>query len=259
MHDKFSLAGKTALITGATRGIGKATTLMFQSLGARVLAVARTAAALEELREEAKDGEEIEICAGDVSTTEGRCSVIEHVERCFGESLDCLVNNVGTNVRKGVDDYPLEDLRKLMAINTESAFELSKGLKSKLTAARGASIVNVSSVSSLNVVGTSTVGYAMTKGALDNLTRWLAVAWAPDAIRVNGVHPWYTLTELTAKLYERTELVSAVEAVTPLDRWAKPEEIGAAIAFLCMPAAGYITGVQLPVDGGYMAHGIAPV
>ena len=256
----FSLAGHRALVTGATKGIGRATVESFVGLGAEVIAVARTQADLDELAESFPGGE-VTTCAADVARAEGRAEVERAVERRFGGSrpLTTLVNNVGTNIRKGLDDYPLADLRQLMAVNVESAFELTKALKSALAGATNPAVVNVSSVASLDVVGVSTVGYAMTKGALDNLTRWLAVEWAPLGIRVNGVHPWYTRTELTAPLLEREELRRHVEAATPLGRVAEAGEIAAAIAYLAMPAASYVTGHQLVVDGGYRQFGIGSI
>ena len=261
MTHPFTLAGRRALVTGATKGIGRATVELFLALGAEVLAVARTAADLEEAAAGWSEVGTVYTCAADLATEAGRAAAVATAGRCFGGSRPptTLVNNVGTNIRKGVDEFELDDLRRLTAVNVESAFGLARALRSELARADGASVVNVSSVASLDVVGLSTVGYAMTKGALDNLTRWLAVAWAPAGIRVNGVHPWYTRTELTAPLLEREGLREHVERATPLGRVAEAAEVAAAIAYLAMPAAGYVTGHGLVVDGGYRALGIAPL
>lgn len=258
--NQFDLLGHKALITGATKGIGKATVALFLELGAEVLAVARTKADLEELAagfSEASNN--LYTCSADVATPEGRTEIVEVARASFGESLSTLVNNVGTNIRKETDNYPLEDLHRLMAVNTDAAFELCKAFRQNLSNTPNASIINVSSVSSINVVGTSTIGYAMSKGALDNMTRWLAVDWAKQGIRVNGVHPWYTKTELTKSLLENESLLKAVEQATPLKRCATTREVASAIAFLAMPAASYITGIQLPVDGGYLSLGLSNI
>ncbi len=256
---EFTLNGHTALVTGATKGIGRATVDAFLRLGAEVVAVARTEADLVLAKAEWKQLGRVHICAADVATVAGREAVRDYCGQTTGGGISTLVNNVGTNIRKELDSYPLEDLRRLMAINVESAFELSKMLKPQLQHANNASIINVSSVAALNVVGTSTVAYAMSKGALDNLTRWLAVEWGRDGIRVNGVHPWYTRTELTAPLLAREELLQAIKQATPLSRCAEAAEVANAIAFLAMPAASYITGIQLPVDGGYLIQGIVHI
>ena len=259
-HPLFTLTGRTALVTGATQGIGRATVGLLLELGARVLAVARTAPDLEARHREWSALGEAHVLAADLATEAGRAATIAEVGARFGESLDVLVNNVGTNIRKPVDDYPLTDVQRLMAVNVESAYGLAQGLRELLMdSAGGGCVVNVSSVASVNVVGTSTVGYAMSKGALDNLTKWLAVAWGRRGVRVNAVLPWYTRTELTAELLERAELRGAVEAVTPLGRVAEAREVAAAIAMLCMPGASYINGATLAVDGGYLVRGIGQV
>jgi Tropinone reductase 1 len=266
----FSLGGKTALITGASKGIGRATTQLFLELGAEVIAVARQESGLVLAKAEWEKSGLVHLCPADVATEAGRAKIVNICHELFaGRGLDVLVNNVGINIRKPVEDYPLSDLQRIMSVNVEGAFELSKALKPVLAKAAknqqlnsrqgSSSIINVSSVSSLDVVGTSTIAYAMSKGALDNMTRWLGVSWAAEAIRVNSVHPWYTYTELTRELLADDALAVHVKSATPLGRIAEAAEVANAIAFLAMPAASYITASQLIVDGGYLGQGIKPL
>ncbi len=189
----------------------------------------------------------------DVSTDEGRQRVIEAVRH--GGRLDVLVNNVGTNIRKPTAEFTSDDFRRLFDINLASAWELTRALLPMLRESKG-SIVNVSSVSAVTVATMSTSLYAMTKAAMDHMTRFLAVEEGKHGVRINSVQPWYIKTPLTAGVLADEEKLKRILSSTPMARLGEPEDVARAIAFLAMPASGWMTGVSMPVDGGFLALGI---
>ncbi|MDU0369826.1 SDR family oxidoreductase [Hymenobacter endophyticus] len=251
---RWSLRGRTAVITGASKGIGAAVAAELLRFGATVLAVARTAPDLEEqVAQWQQQGLAAHAVAADVSTAAGRAQVLAAVQQ-LGNGLHMLVNNVGTNIRKPTVDYSEDEYRRLLATNLESAWELSRDVQPLLAATGAGSIVNISSVAGLTHVRTGAI-YGMTKAALVQLTRNLAVEWAGQGIRVNCVAPWYIRTPLAASVLQNEAYLRDVLSRTPAGRIGEPEEVAAAVAFLCLPAAAYITGQTLAVDGGFTVNG----
>ena len=154
-------------------------------------------------------------------------------------------------------EYTSEDFHTIIAVNLESAFNLSRMLYPRLkTSKNGPSIINVSSINSQRVIRFTSAMYTASKAALEQLSNYLAVEWAPIGIRVNSVHPWATRTPLAADAFHKNpDIEAGIQKATPIGRIAEPEEVANVVAFLAMPASSYVTGVNLAVDGGFSKLG----
>lgn len=253
---RWSLRGRSALVTGGTKGIGLAVAEELLRLGADVTIVARTAldvaATVEALSALGTPGRVHGVTA-DVTTREGREQLFASLA-ARSAALDVLVNNVGTNVRRAFVDYADDELERVLQVNLVSALHVTRAAHPLLARSGSAAVVSVASVAGLVMVR-SGIPYGASKAALVQATRGLAVEWAPQGIRVNAVAPWYTETPLAAPVLGDPALRAAILARTPNGRIATPEEVAAPIAFLCLPAASYVTGACLTVDGGFLANG----
>jgi len=257
MHtSRWKLDGQLALVTGGSAGIGRAIAQELLGLGARVRIVARGADALDDARAELQDAfpdGDIQALAADMADDEQRRQMLDWVED-EGDGLHILVNNAGGNLTRAAQEYAEDEWREIFEINLFSAFELSRYAYPLLTRHPASCIVNVGSVCGLTHVR-SGAPYGMSKAALHQMTRNLAVEWADDGVRVNAVAPWYIRTRRTSGKLSNPDYLDEVLERTPLGRVGEVEEVAAAAAFLCLPAASYITGQCLAVDGGFTQYG----
>ncbi|KJE96005.1 tropinone reductase [Capsaspora owczarzaki ATCC 30864] len=269
---RWRLDGRTAIVTGGSKGIGRGCVLELLALGARVLVVARGESSLNDLRSELTSNAAItsaaavgahqqspvvdrfETLSADLSTAEGVERVVARARELFGGSLDILVNNVGTNVRKKAIEYTEAEYHKVLSTNLESTFMLSVKLHDLLRrSATGGSVVCIGSVAGITAMRTG-VPYAMTKAAMIQMCKNLAGEWAGDNIRVNCVAPWYIRTPLVAPVLSNETFMNEVIARTPMKRVGEIEEISGVVAFLCMTPSSFVTGQTMSVDGGMTVY-----
>ena len=272
---RWRLDGATALVTGATAGIGASTVEELCALGASVFMCARKGVepCVRAWRER---GLQVAGVEADVSTSEGRKSLVAAVAAHFGGGgLHVFVSNVGTNIRKPSVEYTDEEFAHVLGTNFTATyscaspllrlcavccsrlapFAVCQQLKPLLTPQ--ASIVFNSSVAGVVAISSGSI-YAATKSARVQLARSLACEWGREGVRVNGVAPWYTDTPLAAPVLADPARLGVILARTPLGRVASAEEVASAIVFLCLPAASYITGQTIVVDGGFSVNGACP-
>lgn len=246
---KWDLNGRKALVTGGSKGIGKAIVAEFLELGAEVLFTARNAEEVSVVEEHFKvKGFLIYGLMADVTSIDHRQRVKKWITQKWGR-LDLLVNNAGINIRKSSNEYTSEEFRRVLETDLIAPFELSTELFPLLRKSLNASIVNLASVAGL-VDAQTGAPYGMSKSGLIQLSRNLACEWATHNIRVNTVSPWFTQTPATESILSNPEKAGHILSRTPIKRIAKDEEVAAAVSFLSMEKASYITGQNIVVDGG---------
>lgn len=233
---------RQALVTGGTSGIGRAIAIALADDGARVLATGHSD---EEVQHFDSAGRAIETACLDVTQPAEIAEVVLRLER-----LDVLVNCAGTILRGGLEHEP-EKFARVVEVNLTGTMRMCAACRPLLAQSRGC-VLNLASM--LSTFGSGHVpAYSASKGGIMQLTKSLAIAWAADGIRVNAIAPGWIETPLTRPLFDDPERSRRILERTPLGRWGRPEDVAGAALFLCSPAAAFITGAVLPVDGGYSA------
>ena len=248
----FDLTGKIALVTGATRGLGRAIASGLAHAGAEVVVAGR--------REHAVDATVEELTAAGANASGVLLDVTDHdgIDRTLREvvettgRLDILVNNAGVIERFPAEQYPLESWHRVMDTNLTSAFVLCQAAGRIMLDQGDGKIVNVASVLAYSG-GRNVVAYAVSKGGLVQLTRALAAEWAGCGVNVNAIAAGYFRTDLTESLRNNENRERSLLARIPAGRWGEPVELAGTVVFLCSAAASYVNGAVLEVDGGWTA------
>ncbi len=247
----FDLAGKTALVTGGSRGLGLQMAEALGEMGARVAITARKQAELDEAAARlARQGVEVLTVAGDLSRLETIPALLDRVIEKFG-AVDVLVNNAGASWGAPAEDYPAAGWKKVMSLNVDALFFLTQAVgKRSMIPRRSGKIVNIASVSGLsgNPPALQTIAYNASKGAVVNLTRALAAEWGRHGINVNAICPGFFPSKMSNAVLD--VMAPAVVARTPLGRLGGDEDLKGAVVYFASEASRHVTGQCLVVDGG---------
>jgi 2-deoxy-D-gluconate 3-dehydrogenase len=248
----FDLSGRTAIVTGANTGLGQGIALALARAGARVVGVGRSPMDETQAAVEAGGGTFLAVTA-DLATLEPIPDIVEAATANFGR-VDILVNNAGIIRRQDAIDFTEADWDAVMDVNLKSAFFLSQAVaRNMLADGHGGKIIMIASLLSFQG-GIRIPSYTASKSGLAGITRLLACEWAARGINVNAIAPGYFVTNNTEALRNDQERSQQILARIPAGRWGQPGDIGGAAVFLASPAADYVHGAILPVDGGWLAR-----
>jgi 2-deoxy-D-gluconate 3-dehydrogenase len=251
----FDLKGRVAVVTGGNGGIGLGMARGLAAAGGSVVVVGRNAAKSDAaVRELNKLGAEAMAVTADVSEEAAVDRLVNAASERFGR-IDILINNAGTNIRKSLHEYSLDEWHRVMNTNLTSAFLCSRAVYPLMKAVGGGKVINIGSM--MSIFGASfSPAYGASKGGIVQLTKSAAIAWAPDNIQVNAVLPGWIDTELTQGA--RREVPWLHESVlkrTPARRWGTIADMAGVAVFLASSASDFVTGTFIPVDGGYSIQG----
>lgn len=251
MNERFSLEGKVALLTGASKGIGEAMARAFAAAGAKVVVSSRKQEAVDAVAASIREaGGEALAVATHVADPDGRRRLVEETTRTFG-GVDVLVNNAAVNPVFGPSlNTDVAAFRKIMEVNLEAPFELAKLVQPSMAERGGGSIVNVSSIGGVSPEPGLGI-YSVSKAALVSLTKVLAKEWGPAGIRVNVMCPGLIKTKFSAALWQNEEILQSFTEHLPLQRVGMPEDVAGLALFLASEASSYCTGGVFMVDGGH--------
>jgi 2-dehydro-3-deoxy-D-gluconate 5-dehydrogenase len=251
--DRFRLDGKTALVTGARRGIGKAMAEALAEAGADIVATSAQLAAGSELEQHVVGlGRSFRSYACDLADRQAIYRLVDAVDNeC--PPIDILVNNAGTVLRKPAEDHPDEYWDHILDVNLNAQFVLAREFGRRMLARRAGKIVFTASLLSFQG-GITVPGYAAAKGGVAQLTKALANEWAGRNVQVNAIAPGYIATDNTAALQVDPERNPAILSRIPAGRWGNPEDLAGAVVFLASAASDYVSGTVVTVDGGWMGR-----
>ena len=243
--ERFSIAGRTALVTGASSGIGAEIVAVFAEAGARVIATGQSEDRLAQLAENTG----CETISADISTVEG-CEALVRSSQAKAPRIDILVNSAGVALVGPVLEYSTEDWDRTMAINLRAPFLLAKGLAPAMIAAKAGKIINISSQTGVIALADH-AAYASSKGGLNALTKSLMTELAPHNIQVNAICPTVVMTEMGKEIWSPPEKSGPMIAATPLGRFGEPVEIADMALYLASPASDLVNGALMMIEGGY--------
>lgn len=252
MASLFSLAGQTALVTGASRGLGQAIAVALAEAGAKVICASSSSeGSRDTVAKITAAGGQALVLAADLSD---EAAVEQLAEQALAQGpVDILVNCGGTIFRAPAHQFPMKEWHKVIAVNLDSAFLLSQRLGAEMIKRKSGKIINIASMLSYSG-GITVPAYTASKHAIAGLTKALANEWAQHNIQVNAIAPGYFRTDNTAALQADTERNAAITARIPAARWGEPEDLAGAAVFLASNASNYVNGHVLAVDGGWLAR-----